>query len=109
MASLAETGEIEVEFLDFPDKWQVFQFEEDSELVVIESEQGHGSSIYTPTGLGGTSNVLGHYIVKCTVFLLTTVMELCQHLAQVIGVKGAPLVVCLKYSMFVILRSILAG
>jgi hypothetical protein len=41
LASLAETGEIEVEFLDFPDKWQVFQFEEDSELVVIESEQGH--------------------------------------------------------------------
>lgn len=43
------------------------------------------------------------------VFLLTMVVELCQYLAQVIGVKGAPLVVCLKYSMFVILRRILAG
>ena len=80
MASLAETGEIEVEFLDFPDKWQVFQFEEDSELVVIESEQGHSTGQVSTHQLvwGGASNVLGHYIVKCTVFLLTTVMELCH-------------------------------
>lgn len=33
------------------------------------------------------------YTVKCTVFLLTTVMQLRQYLPQVIGVKGAPLVV----------------